>query len=77
MIRLPLPRILWARHTLTTNEHGAIKYRTAKDEPLHGGRRIMLGTLDHDVKGIEAILKQLKAKGAEGILVLSIDQMIQ
>jgi beta-lactamase regulating signal transducer with metallopeptidase domain/uncharacterized GH25 family protein len=38
---------------LMTNEHGSIKYRTAKGEPLHGGRRVMLGTLDHDVKGIE------------------------
>jgi beta-lactamase regulating signal transducer with metallopeptidase domain/uncharacterized GH25 family protein len=38
---------------LMTNEHGAIKYRTARGEPLRGGRRIMLGTLDHDVKGIE------------------------
>jgi beta-lactamase regulating signal transducer with metallopeptidase domain len=40
---------------LMTNEHHAIRWRKAKGEPLSRGRMIMLGTLDHDVKGIEII----------------------
>jgi beta-lactamase regulating signal transducer with metallopeptidase domain len=40
---------------LMTNEHHAIRWRKAKGEPLSRGRIIMLGTLDHDVKGIEII----------------------
>lgn len=40
---------------LMTNEHGAIKYRLAKDGPLKSARQIQLGTLDHDVKGIEIV----------------------
>jgi len=40
---------------LMTNEHHAIRWRKAKGEPLSHGRTIMLGTLDHDVKGIEIV----------------------
>jgi len=40
---------------LMTNEHHAIRWRKAKGNPLSRSRRIMLGTLDHDVKGIEII----------------------
>jgi beta-lactamase regulating signal transducer with metallopeptidase domain len=40
---------------LMTNEHHAIRWRKAKGEPLSRGRTIMLGTLDHDVKGIEIV----------------------
>ena len=38
-----------------TNEHHAIRWRKAKGEPLSRSRTIMLGTLDHDVKGIEIV----------------------
>lgn len=38
-----------------TNEHHAIRWRKAKGEPLSRSRIIMLGTLDHDVKGIEIV----------------------
>jgi hypothetical protein len=40
---------------LMTNEHHSIRWRKAKGEPLSRGRMIMLGTLDHDVKGIEIV----------------------
>lgn len=38
-----------------TNEHHAIRWRKAKGEPLSRSRTIMLGTLDHDVKGLEIV----------------------
>jgi Carboxypeptidase regulatory-like domain len=38
-----------------TNEHHAIRWRKTKGEPLSRSRTIMLGTLDHDVKGIEIV----------------------
>jgi beta-lactamase regulating signal transducer with metallopeptidase domain/uncharacterized GH25 family protein len=41
--------------SLVTNEHHAIRWRKTKGDPLSRGRRIMLGTLDHDVKGIEIV----------------------
>lgn len=37
------------------NEHAAARHRAGKDAPLLEGRRMMLGTLDHDVKGIEIV----------------------
>jgi hypothetical protein len=40
---------------LMTNEHGVLRWRTAKDSPLSAGRRIDLGTVNDDVKGIEII----------------------
>jgi hypothetical protein len=40
---------------LMTNEHHAIRWRKAKGEPLSRSRMIMLGTLDHDVTGIEIV----------------------
>ncbi len=43
------------RLDLMTNEHHAIRWRAAKGEPLHRSRTIVLGTLDHDVKGIEIV----------------------
>jgi beta-lactamase regulating signal transducer with metallopeptidase domain/protocatechuate 3,4-dioxygenase beta subunit len=41
--------------TLMTNEHGVLRYRMKKGEALRAGRRIDLGTLDEDVKGIEIV----------------------
>jgi beta-lactamase regulating signal transducer with metallopeptidase domain len=40
---------------LMTNEHHAIRWRKAKGEPLRRNHTINLGTLDHDVKGIEIV----------------------
>jgi hypothetical protein len=40
---------------LMTNEHHAIRWRKAKGDSLSRGRTIMLGTLDHDAKGIEIV----------------------
>jgi hypothetical protein len=40
---------------MITNEHHAIRWRKAKGEPLSRSRRIRLGTLDHDVTGIEIV----------------------
>jgi beta-lactamase regulating signal transducer with metallopeptidase domain len=44
-----------ARLSLMTNEHGVLRYRLKKGDPLSAKREIDLGTLDDDVKGIEII----------------------
>jgi protocatechuate 3,4-dioxygenase beta subunit len=44
-----------ARLQMMTNEHGSLRWRKAKGDPLSRGREIDLGTLDKDVKGIEII----------------------
>jgi hypothetical protein len=40
---------------IMTNEHASARHRIGKDEPLADGRTVKLGTLDHDVKGIEIV----------------------
>src|SRR5258708_4316382 len=40
---------------ISTNEHASAQHRIGKDGPLTDGRRLKLGTLDHDVKGIEIV----------------------
>jgi hypothetical protein len=40
---------------ISTNEHASARYRIGKDRPLTEGRRVELGTLDHDVKGLEIV----------------------
>jgi protocatechuate 3,4-dioxygenase beta subunit len=40
---------------ISTNEHASARHRIGKDAPLTEGRRVELGTLDHDVKGIEIV----------------------
>jgi hypothetical protein len=40
---------------ISTNEHASAQHRIGKDGPLTDGRRVKLGTLDHDVKGIEIV----------------------
>jgi beta-lactamase regulating signal transducer with metallopeptidase domain/protocatechuate 3,4-dioxygenase beta subunit len=44
-----------ARLGLTTNEHGALRYRLKPGAPLAAAREIQLGTLSDDVKGIEIV----------------------
>ena len=44
-----------ARISLTASENSALQFRTAKGAPLQRGRNIWLGTLDHDVTGIEIV----------------------
>ena len=44
-----------ASFDLTSNEHGIILHRMAKDAPLQRDQTVRLGTLDHDVTGIEII----------------------
>jgi hypothetical protein len=44
-----------ARLSLSTNEHGVLRHRMKKGEPLSAAREIDLGTLNDDVKGIEII----------------------
>jgi hypothetical protein len=44
-----------AHITLITNEHSALQFRTSKGAKLGHNRTIRLGTLDHDVRGIEII----------------------
>jgi beta-lactamase regulating signal transducer with metallopeptidase domain len=44
-----------ARMGLMTNEHGVLRHRMKKGDPLRAGREINFGTLDDDVKGIEII----------------------
>ena len=40
---------------ISTNEHASTRHRIGKDGSLVAGRRVKLGTLDHDVKGIEIV----------------------
>jgi beta-lactamase regulating signal transducer with metallopeptidase domain len=40
---------------ISTNEHASAQYRIGKNGPLLSGRRVTLGTLDHDVKDIEIV----------------------
>ena len=40
---------------ISTNEHASARHRVGKDGSLTEGRRVKLGTLDHDVKGIEIV----------------------
>ena len=40
---------------ISTNEHASARHRIGKDGPLIAGRTVKLGTLDHDVKGIEIV----------------------
>ena len=40
---------------IMTNEHASARHRIGKDGTLTAGRRVTLGTLDHDVKGIEIV----------------------
>ena len=44
-----------AQINMTTNEHSSLKYRLGHDGPLVAKSRIDLGTLDHDVRGIEIV----------------------
>jgi hypothetical protein len=44
------------RLQLMSNEHGALRHRLKNADPLLRGREIELGTLDHDVKGIEVVV---------------------
>jgi hypothetical protein len=44
-----------ARMDLVTNEHSCLQFRISRDSPLSHSRTIRLGTLDHDIKGIEII----------------------
>jgi hypothetical protein len=40
---------------LMTNEHGVLRWRKAKGEPLNNTRQVRLNTMNDDVKGIEII----------------------
>jgi hypothetical protein len=44
-----------AKLGVMTGKDRAFRWRKAKGEPLHRSRTIALGTLDHDVKGIEIV----------------------
>ena len=40
---------------ISTNEHASTRHRIGKGGSLVEGRRVKMGTLDHDVKGIEIV----------------------
>jgi len=40
---------------LITNEHSALRWRMAPDQPLHRGRRVKIGTLEDDVHGFQVV----------------------
>src|SRR5204863_8612216 len=40
---------------LMTNEHGGLRFRVKKDQPLASGRVIELGPVNDDVRGIEIV----------------------
>lgn len=44
-----------AQLDISTNEHAAQRHRVGADGPLVEGRTLVLGTLDHDVTGIEIV----------------------
>jgi hypothetical protein len=44
-----------AQLSLMTNEHTVLRHRLSKDAPLSNDHFLRLGTLDHDIKGIEII----------------------
>jgi hypothetical protein len=44
-----------AQLDVMTNEHASSRHRIGTDGPLTEGRTVKLGTLDHDVKGIEIV----------------------
>jgi uncharacterized GH25 family protein len=44
-----------ARLSLSTNEHGSLRWRKSKGDPLSNFHEIDLGTLNDDVKGIEIV----------------------
>ncbi len=44
-----------ARLELLTNEHGSLRHRVTMNDKLQRGREVKLGTLDHDIKGIEIV----------------------
>jgi hypothetical protein len=44
-----------AQMNIGTYEHATMRHRIGKDAPLVEGRRVQLGTLDHDVKDIEIV----------------------
>jgi hypothetical protein len=53
---LKVPRgVEQAELDISTNEHAAALHRIGKDGPLLASRRLPLGTLDHDVTGIEIV----------------------
>src|SRR5262249_7362112 len=43
------------RLSLMTNEHGVLRHRKTKNDPLSNNREIDLGTVNADVKGIEIV----------------------
>jgi beta-lactamase regulating signal transducer with metallopeptidase domain/protocatechuate 3,4-dioxygenase beta subunit len=43
------------RLQLSTNEHGSLRWRKAKGEPLNNNHEVDLGTVNDDVKGIEIV----------------------
>ncbi len=44
-----------AQVNFMTNEHTTLRVRKSKSEPLSDSQAVQLGTLDHDVKGIEIV----------------------
>jgi Carboxypeptidase regulatory-like domain len=40
---------------LMTNEHGVLRHRLTKNDPLKNSRQLVLGTVTEDIKGIEII----------------------
>jgi hypothetical protein len=40
---------------ISTNEHASARHRVGREGPLADGRRLALGRLDHDVRGIEIV----------------------
>lgn len=59
---------------LMTNEHGALRWRKKKGDELNNGRRVQLGTVTDDVKGIEIVrytapILVVKLKAADGAKV--------
>jgi beta-lactamase regulating signal transducer with metallopeptidase domain len=64
--------------TLVTNEHGVLRWRKGKDGQLNNDRRVMLGTMNDDVKDIEIIkytapILMVKVTSKDGTLPVKLD----
>ncbi len=71
-----------AKLQMMTNEHGVLRHRTKKGEPLSADREIKLGTLNDDVKGIEIIryvapILVIGAKDKDGKPVKDVQAKVQ
>ncbi|MEZ6097342.1 MAG: carboxypeptidase regulatory-like domain-containing protein [Pirellulaceae bacterium] len=70
-----------AKMDLITNEHSALKWRMSRDEPLHRGRNVSLGTVEDDIYGFEVVrytapILMVKAVDQQGRVVRDVTPIV-